>query len=194
MKYLIWICASLTVLAVSLAVGARTLSAPVTPEETARNTEIAGFRASLQKSEKELQVLRRLIPEQSVAMLSVAQQFTNLWHAVDHANWPLAEFFLDETTEAMEWAVRIKPVHQVPSVGDVGLQPIFESLEQTLIPALKSSIEAHDRGRFVQAYRHMLEGCYACHKAVGKPYLRTTIPSEPATRIINFDPNATWPQ
>ena len=35
--------------------------------------------------------------------------------------------------------------------------------------------------------------CYACHKAVDKPYLRPQVPTEPASRIINFDPKANWP-
>jgi hypothetical protein len=194
MKRAIWIPACLTVLAVSLVVKARTSAPLVTPGETAERSEMATLRASLLRTEKELQRMRSVVPEQSIAMLGVAQQFTNLWYAADRANWPLAEFFLDETIEAIEWTVRIKPVHQVPTVGDVDLKAIFESLEQALIPELKSSIEAHDHGRFTAAYRNMLQGCYACHKAVGKPYLRPTTPTEPSTRIINFDPNATWPQ
>ena len=35
--------------------------------------------------------------------------------------------------------------------------------------------------------------CYSCHKAADKPYLRPQVPTEPATRLINFDPKADWP-
>ena len=40
----------------------------------------------------------------------------------------------------------------------------------------------------------MLEACYSCHKASGKPYLRPMMPTAPAQSIINFDGTATWPQ
>jgi cytochrome c553 len=38
-----------------------------------------------------------------------------------------------------------------------------------------------------------LEGCYTCHKASDKPYLRPRIPEAPEAKIINFDPAAVWP-
>jgi hypothetical protein len=40
----------------------------------------------------------------------------------------------------------------------------------------------------------MIESCYSCHKAVGRPYLRPMIPTAPAQTVINLDPNATWPE
>jgi len=40
----------------------------------------------------------------------------------------------------------------------------------------------------------MLEACYSCHKASGKPYLRPMIPTVPPQSIITYDPNAKWPQ
>ena len=36
-----------------------------------------------------------------------------------------------------------------------------------------------------------MTGCYSCHKASEKGYLRPRIPEHPATTMINFDPNAT---
>jgi hypothetical protein len=55
-------------------------------------------------------------------------------------------------------------------------------------------IKEQDHTKFETTYRHMLEACYACHKASDKPYLRPQIPEQPASRIINFDPQATWPR
>jgi hypothetical protein len=40
----------------------------------------------------------------------------------------------------------------------------------------------------------MLESCYACHKSVGRPYLRPMIPQMSVQSVINLDPNAVWPQ
>ena len=56
------------------------------------------------------------------------------------------------------------------------------------------AIKQKDVKRFEAAYRHTLEGCYSCHKAADKPYLRPQLPDHPATTIINFDPKVTWPQ
>jgi hypothetical protein len=36
-------------------------------------------------------------------------------------------------------------------------------------------------------------GCYSCHQAAEKPYLRPRIPEQPEVRILTFDPNATGP-
>jgi hypothetical protein len=56
------------------------------------------------------------------------------------------------------------------------------------------AIGAKDEVKFAAAYRAGLEGCYACHKASGKPYLRPMVPQVPPQPIINFDPDATWPK
>jgi len=56
-----------------------------------------------------------------------------------------------------------------------------------------TAIEQKDMNKFETACRHTLEGCYSCHKAADKPYLREQMPEHPATTIINFDQKATWP-
>ena len=43
------------------------------------------------------------------------------------------------------------------------------------------------------SFKESLTMCYSCHKAADKPYLRPQIPTEPASRIMNFDPKANWP-
>ena len=48
--------------------------------------------------------------------------------------------------------------------------------------------------KFEKSYRFLLEGCYACHKAAGLPYLRPRYPTPPIVSIMNFDPNANWPK
>ena len=41
-----------------------------------------------------------------------------------------------------------------------------------LILAVKTAIEKKDSALFASTYKTMLESCYACHKSVGRPYLR----------------------
>jgi hypothetical protein len=59
---------------------------------------------------------------------------------------------------------------------------------------VKDAIENKDALGFEKNYRLMLESCYACHKSVGRPYLRPQIPTSQVQTMVNMNPNATWPQ
>jgi hypothetical protein len=71
---------------------------------------------------------------------------------------------------------------------------ILQSVENSPLKQLEEAIKAIDREKVVAAYKFTLEGCYACHKAAEKPYLRPKIPERPAEPTINFDPKADWPK
>jgi hypothetical protein len=45
----------------------------------------------------EIEALKALVPSQSHAMADVDYHFSNLWFAAANGNWPLAQFYLDET-------------------------------------------------------------------------------------------------
>jgi hypothetical protein len=77
---------------------------------------------------------------------------------------------------------------------EIDLPAILQSLENSPLKQLGESIKAKDRPAFEKAYRFTLEGCYSCHKAADKPYLKPQIPTAPALPIVNFDPQADWPK
>jgi len=52
---------------------------------------------------------------------------------------------------------------------------------------LQETIQAKDREKFTDAYRSMLDSCYSCHLASGKPFLRLQIPQQPEAPIIRFE-------
>jgi len=58
---------------------------------------------------------------------------------------------------------------------------------------VQQAIDAKGTTRFADAYRFSLEGCYSCHKASEKPFLRPRVPTQSETQIVNFDPSANWP-
>lgn len=120
--------------------------------------------------------------------------YTNLWFAAKAENWPLAEFYWKETLSHMRWAVRIIPVRKDNAGQQIKLQDILQSIEQSPYMQVGKTIEEKDLKKFESAYRYTLEGCYGCHKAADKPYLRPQIPKRPATTIINSDPNTIWPR
>jgi hypothetical protein len=161
-------------------------AAPAPPAAVA-NSEIAGLRAEIAR-------LKGLVPDQSHAMSDVGYHFANLWFAGQHKNWPLAQFFLDETRSHLKWAVRIIPVRKSPAGLEVDLNGIREAVDNTLLEDINKAIAAKDTLAFTNAYRLTLEGCYSCHKATGKPYLRPQIPTMPSAPILNLDPDAKWPQ
>lgn len=142
----------------------------------------------------ELAALKGALPDQSHTMADVAYHFSNLWFAGQKQNWPLAKFYFDETRSHLNWAVRVKPIRKNNAGQEVDLKNIFQAVDTTLFTEVKRAIDNKDVDKFRSSYRNALEGCYSCHKASDKPYLRPQIPTEPAVSIINFDPNATWPQ
>jgi len=160
------------------------LSHPSAPESSPA-VEIARLKADLEQ-------LRGRLPDQSHVMKDVAYHFTNLWFAARAGNWPLAAFYLEETRSHLRWAVRVIPVRRT-SAGALDLRPILDGLDRTVFSDLEKTVKGRDAGGFPERYRRALVGCYSCHQAAEKPYLRPRIPEQSEARIIDFDPNATGP-
>jgi len=159
---------------------AQTPAAPPSSAATDTNAELAALK-------KEIELLKGKVPDQSHAMKDVAYHFTNLWFAGQKANWPLAKFYLDETRSHLKWAVRIIPVRKVKG-GELELKPLLDGLDQSVFTALQKTIDTKDAAEFPTAYQHALDGCYSCHAAAEKPFLRLHIPEQPEVRIIDFNP------
>jgi hypothetical protein len=141
----------------------------------------------------EIEHIKTLIPDQAHAMKDVSYHFASLWFAAENKNWPLADFYLAEARSHLKWAVCIRPVRQTQA-GDVDLNGILEALDNSLLSAVKEAIDKQDSETFGQAYRQAIEGCYSCHKASEKPFLRPHVPTTPTVHILNLDPTADWPQ
>ena len=69
----------------------------------------------------------------------------------------------------------------------------FSPSRTAQLEQLKRTVAARNRADFEKFYKETLSGCYACHKASDKPFLRPRVPAGPATPLINFDPRADWP-
>ena len=138
--------------------------------------------------------LKDIVPGQSHAMIDVGYHMANLWFAVERRNWAFAAFEVDEARNRIRWTIRINPIRKDPEGKPVDLKNIFDAIDTTSMNLLKQAGEKKDSAAFGVAYRQMLESCYACHKASGKPYLRPAIPSVPPQTIMNYDPGATWPE
>lgn len=153
-----------------------------------------GVPAELAALQAEVERLKKIAPDQAHAMQDVDYHFTNLWFAAQQANWPLAQFYLNETRSHLRWAVRINPVRKDSAGKQIKLEDILQAVENSPLKQMEEAIKAKDREKTSAAYEFTLTGCYACHKAAEKGYLRPRIPEHPATTMINFDPNATTPK
>ena len=138
--------------------------------------------------------LNLLVPSQSHAMSDVGYHWAGLWFAAKEKNWPLAQFFFDEARQHVAWTVAIRPVRDLPSGGTVDISALFRAIDVSAFTVVRQAIDNKNTPQFESAYKSALESCYMCHKAAGKPYLRPTIPSAPPQTIINYDPEAKWPQ
>jgi hypothetical protein len=151
------------------------------PSTTKPSPEVVALRAEVER-------LKGLTPSQSHAMADVGYHFANCWFAAQKQNWPLAQFNWEETRSHLRWAVRIIPVRKDLNGNQIKLEEILSSIEQTSLQQMGDAIKAKDGEKFIQAYKQMLDSCYACHVAAGKPYLSLRIPEQPAAPIINYEP------
>lgn len=150
---------------------------------------------TLDTLQADLVALKSTAPTQSHVMVDVAIQFGNLWFAAQKKNWPLATYYLNEGRNRINWAVRINPTVKAQITGEpIDIKGIFDGIDTGSITPLKATIDKKDSVAFVAAYKVMLESCYACHKSVGRPYLRPQIPLVTTQPIINVSPATTWPQ
>jgi len=136
----------------------------------------------------EIERLKSIVPGQATAMTQVAYNFSNLWFAAHAENWPLAQFYANETRVRLRWALRITPVRKI-STGDLELQPFLDALEKEPLAKLGEALAAKNVAQFETAYRATLDSCHACHTASEKGYLELQVPTAPAEPLIRFAPH-----
>jgi hypothetical protein len=159
-------------------------TAPVAPAPPADGSTI----------ESDVAHLKDIVPAQSHTMIDVGYHMSNLWFAAQKQNWELAAFEVDETRNRIRWTLRLSTTRKLPDGSVLDMKPLFDGIDKSVLTPLKEAVGTKDVKMFVPAYRAMLEACYQCHKAAGKPYLRPMIPTVPPQTIINYDPKADWPQ
>lgn len=138
----------------------------------------------------EIESLRRQLPDQAHVMMDVDYHFSNLWFAGQAANWPLAEFYWNETRAHLNWAVRMRPVRRLSNGQEFDLAAVLAGLEKTALSDIRESIASKDGAAFSRSYRAMTVQCSSCHAAAEKPYLRVEVPASPASHMIRMRPDA----
>jgi hypothetical protein len=142
----------------------------------------------------DLQRLKDIVPPFSHPMVDVGYHAANLWFAVQKKNWPLANYYWGETRNRLRWEVALNPGPKGTDGNPVDMKATLDGIEHGSMAKVKDTIDRKDGKQFVDEYKHLLEDCYSCHKAVNRPYLRQMVPVTAGAPIINNDPAATWPQ
>jgi hypothetical protein len=161
---------------------------PAHAEEAAPPAVLAAADQSAQMA-----LIKGKLGDQGHAMQDVGSHYANLWFAGEQQNWGLANFYWSEGRDHLRWAVRMNPHRKDASGQPVDMADILKALENGPLAEVHDAIVAKDKTRFETAYHHTLEGCYGCHKASSKPFIRLQIPTAPESPIVNFDPQASWP-
>src|SRR5262249_14122123 len=87
------------------------------PAENDRQAQIEQLQAQIKR-------LEGLVPDQAAVMTKVGYHFTNLYVAIARENWALADFYLGEAQNNIDWAVRAKPVRKDSQGRDIDLAGI----------------------------------------------------------------------
>ncbi len=129
-------------------------------------------------------------------MMDVQWHWTNLWWAGKRRNWPLAQYDFNETRgHIQQLDAQESPRSATRSIRRTSTSAgIFDGIDTSSLATVKTRSSRRTATEFGQNYRTMLESCYACHKSVGRPYIRPQIPTAQVQAMVNMDPAATWPQ
>ena len=103
-------------------------------------------------------------------MIDVGYHMSNLWFAAQQKNWDLAAFEVDETRNRIRWTIRISPTRKKPDGEVVDIKAIFRRRRSRA--SSRHSRMRSPRRTWRPSFpriRTMLEACYSCHKASGKP-------------------------
>ena len=150
----------------------------------------------LKTLQADVERLKALVPSNSHIMMDVQWHWTNLWFAGQAKNWPLAQYQFNEGRGHILWLTKKSPIIKSsgPNKEDIDIAGIFDGVDTSSLADLKKAIEMKASAKFAATYKTMLESCYSCHKAVGRPYIRPMIPTAQVQSMMNMDPNADWPK
>jgi hypothetical protein len=168
--------------------------AAIFPTVAAQQGRAAAPPPTLESLAADVAQLKAIVPSNSHIMMDVQFHWTNLWFAAQKKDWEFAQYQFNEMRGHIIWLTRKSPIIRAQDGTDVDIKNIFDAVDTSSLADVKAAIEKKDSVKFAATYKTMIESCYSCHKAVGRPYLRPMIPTAPAMTVINLDPKATWPE
>ena len=123
------------------------------------------------------------VPEIGEVMTFQQIRHAKLWFAGRARNWELAGFEVAELKEGFEAVARY-----YPTLNDVPLAQMIDTIRSTNFGALDRAIAARDPARFAAAFDGLTQACNACHRASAHAFIVIRRPSAPLFSNQSFYP------
>jgi hypothetical protein len=157
----------------SLGVRPTTTSGALHPSSDNSSVEIGSLRDSVQLLRQQVEDMSSHMPGLGEYMGSIQLHMAKLWYAGTAKNWQLMNYEAGEVSEAMENA---SVSNDTLNLRGVNVHGVLESLQNSVIPQLKQSIDTHNEPSFKNSYLILLSSCNDCHRASDHEYIRITEP------------------
>jgi hypothetical protein len=126
--------------------------------------------------ENRVDSLASIQPGLGVVMHEMGYRFADLYWAANGGNWGLAQYQLKELLEAQEVAEVTRPQRA----------PMLKAFEESYLVPLAKTIEKKDISQFRRSFSSALNGCNACHTALGYAFIRYHVPKQSTHEVLDF--------
>jgi cytochrome c553 len=126
--------------------------------------------------ESRLNALASIQPGLGVVMHEMGYRFSNIYWAANGGNWGLAQYQLKELLEAQEVAEVTRPQRA----------PMLKAFEVSYLVPLGRAIEKKDVSQFKRSFSAAMNGCNACHTALGYQFIHYRVPKQSSHEVLDF--------
>jgi hypothetical protein len=148
-------------------------------ESSNSNTVLGAKVADLQKTIDDLK------PGLGEIMGVIQQHHAKLYYAGSRANWPLAQYELDEIQESLDDAVKYYPRFKDVAVP---LTELIPTMTKASLAQMHAAIDRKNEKGFVKAFDSLSLSCSNCHQAANHPFIRIQAPTEAMFSNQKFAP------
>lgn len=126
--------------------------------------------------ESRVNSLAAIQPGLGVVMHEIGYRFANIYWAANGGNWGLAQYQLKELLEAQEVAEVTRPKRA----------PMLKAFETGHLVPVAKAIEKKDISQFRRSFSAAVDGCNACHTALGYSFIRYRVPKQSNHEVLDF--------
>jgi len=115
-------------------------------------------------------------PGLGTVMIEYGRRFAMMKKAADAGDWGTAQYQLTEATEIQETGETTRPAKAA----------LLKSFEHAYLDPLAQDILAKDTINFATHFSDAIDGCNACHKITGHPYVSIQPPTNPPEALLDL--------
>jgi hypothetical protein len=126
--------------------------------------------------ENRVNAIASIQPGLGVVMHEMGYRLTSAYWAANGGNWGLAQYELKELLEAQEVAEITRPQRA----------SMLKAFEDGYLAPLGKTIEKKDISQFNLRFSETVNGCNACHTALGYGFIRYHLPKQSTQEFLSF--------